>query len=161
MWEIQAQDATGNWRTYHIANTKNPQLVLAEMKSLKNQFPDFRVRALDRTGRLIDLWNETTAQGPSRRKKVRPLYRERLDCSDKALRTTASNALIDVMHESRLVRFGAGEAHLGTAFHALRVFLKTLGLVLWHYPPHGWLLPPCKLLSTIETATNQNLPFTR
>lgn len=48
--EIQAQDTTGNWRTYHTTNTNNPQLVLAEMKSIKSQFPDFRVRALDRTG---------------------------------------------------------------------------------------------------------------
>jgi len=53
--EIQAQDTTGNWRTYHITNTTNSQVVLAEMKSLKSQFPNFRVRALDRTGRLIDL----------------------------------------------------------------------------------------------------------
>jgi hypothetical protein len=53
--EIQAQDTTGNWRTYHVSNTNNPQLVLAEMKSLNSQFPNFRVRAVDRTGRLIDL----------------------------------------------------------------------------------------------------------
>jgi hypothetical protein len=53
--EIQAQDTTGNWRTYHVTNTNNLQLVLAEMKSLKSQFPNFRVRAVDRTGRLIDL----------------------------------------------------------------------------------------------------------
>jgi hypothetical protein len=36
------------------------------------------------------------------------------------------------MHEARLVRFGAGKARLGAAFHALRVFVETLGLVLWH-----------------------------
>jgi hypothetical protein len=53
--EIQGQDTTGNWRTYHITNTNNSQLVLIEMKSLKNRYPDFRVRAVDRTGRLIDL----------------------------------------------------------------------------------------------------------
>jgi hypothetical protein len=53
--EIQAQDTTGVWRTYHIANTTNSQVVLAEMKSLKSRFPDFRVRAVDRTSRLIDL----------------------------------------------------------------------------------------------------------
>jgi hypothetical protein len=34
------------------------------------------------------------------------------------------------MHEARLVRFGAGNAHRGAAFHALRVFVETLGLVL-------------------------------
>jgi hypothetical protein len=46
------------------------------------------------------------------------------------------------MHEARFVRFGAGKAHLGAAFHALRVALDTLGLVLWHCPPHGWLMAP-------------------
>jgi hypothetical protein len=53
--EIQAQDTTGNWRTYHIANINNSQVVLAEMNSLKSRYPDFRVRAVDRSGRLIDL----------------------------------------------------------------------------------------------------------
>ena len=53
--EIQAQDTTGNWRTYHITNTNNSQVILAEMKSLKSQFPNFRVRAVNRMGRLIDL----------------------------------------------------------------------------------------------------------
>jgi hypothetical protein len=58
-----------------------------------------------------------------------------LNWSDKALRTPAFNALIDVMHEARLVRFGAGKAHLGVAFHAMRVFVEGLDLALWHCPP--------------------------
>ena len=43
-----------------------------------------------------------------------------------------------MMHEARLarLRFGAGKAHLGTAFHALWIFVETLGLALWHSPPH-------------------------
>jgi hypothetical protein len=53
--EIQAQDTTGNWRTYHITNINNSQVVLAEMRSLKSRNPDLRVRAVDITGRLIDL----------------------------------------------------------------------------------------------------------
>jgi len=53
--EIQAQDTTGNWRTYHITNINNSQVVLNEMKSLKSRYPDFRVRAVNRSGRLIDL----------------------------------------------------------------------------------------------------------
>jgi hypothetical protein len=53
--EIQVQDITGNWRTYQITNNTNSQVVLAEMRSLKSRYPDFRVRAVDRTGRLIDL----------------------------------------------------------------------------------------------------------
>ena len=53
--EIQVQDITGNWRTYQITNNTNSQVVLAEMRSLKSRYPDFRVRAVDRTGHLIDL----------------------------------------------------------------------------------------------------------
>jgi hypothetical protein len=53
--EIQAQDTTGNWRTYHVTNINNSQVILVEMKSLKSRYPDFRVRAVDGTGRLIDL----------------------------------------------------------------------------------------------------------
>jgi hypothetical protein len=53
--EIQAQDTTGNWRTYHITNINNSQVVLDEMKSLKIRYPEFGVRAVDRSGRLIDL----------------------------------------------------------------------------------------------------------
>jgi hypothetical protein len=53
--EIQIQDTTGNWRTYHITNNTNSQVVLVEMKSLKSRNPDLRVRAVDRSGRLIDL----------------------------------------------------------------------------------------------------------
>lgn len=53
--EIQAQDTTGNWRTYHITNTSNSQRILIEMRSLKSRYPDFRVRAVDGNGRLIDL----------------------------------------------------------------------------------------------------------
>jgi hypothetical protein len=52
--EIQAQETTGNWRTYHITNN-NSQRILIEMRSLKSRYPDFRMRAVDRTGRLIDL----------------------------------------------------------------------------------------------------------
>ena len=61
-----------------------------------------------------------------------------LNGSDKALRTPALGAFIDVMHEARFVRFrfGAGKAHLRAAFHALQVFVETLGLALWHCPPH-------------------------
>jgi hypothetical protein len=67
------------------------------------------------------------------------------------------------MHEARLVRFGAGKAHLGAAFHALRIFVETRGLALWHYLPHESLMAPGKLQfhNWKVAATNQNLPFTR
>jgi len=76
-----------------------------------------------------------------------------LNRCDKTLSTAAFCALIDVMHEAVLPRFGfgAGKAHLGPAFHALWVFLKTLGVVLSHYPPHSWLTWPDNYISALGT----------
>lgn len=54
MIEIQAQDLSGNWRTYSLTQNIS-SLVLSAMKSLKEQFPDQRVRAIDMNGRLVDL----------------------------------------------------------------------------------------------------------
>ena len=51
--EIQVQDTTGNWRTYSFTQN-NSALVLSAMRSLKDQFPDQRVRAVDGNGRLVD-----------------------------------------------------------------------------------------------------------
>jgi len=52
--QIQAQDTTGNWRTY--SRTQNSsQLILREMSNLKNNFPDRRIRAVDSNGRLVDI----------------------------------------------------------------------------------------------------------
>ena len=52
--QIQAQDTTGNWRTYsNCAN--NSQRILAEMHSLKSRMPNFRVRCVDYNGRIIDI----------------------------------------------------------------------------------------------------------
>jgi hypothetical protein len=64
------------------------------------------------------------------------------------------------MHEAWLVRLGAGKAHLGAAFDALEVFVETLGLALWHCPPHNWLMALGRLRfhDSKDVATNQNLP---
>ena len=52
--EIQVQDLTGNWRTYSV--TQNIlALIISAMRSLKDQFPDQRVRAVGGGGRLIDI----------------------------------------------------------------------------------------------------------
>ena len=51
--EIQIQDG-GNWRTIHIT-FNNSQLILNEMKNLKQRYPDKRVRAIDSNGRMIDM----------------------------------------------------------------------------------------------------------
>jgi len=86
-----------------------------------------------------------------------------LNGSDKALSTPAFGALIDVMHEARLVRFGfgAGKGHLGAAFHARRVYVETLGLALWHCPPLDKANGTGKLRfhDSKDVATNQNLPL--
>jgi hypothetical protein len=52
--QIQLQDTTGNWRTYHITQN-NSQRILSEMKQLSSRFPDQRVRAVDMDGRLVDI----------------------------------------------------------------------------------------------------------
>jgi hypothetical protein len=60
------------------------------------------------------------------------------------------------MHEARLVRLGAGKAHPGAAFDALQVFVETLGLALWHCPPHDWLMAPGRLtVPRFERCGNQ------
>ena len=52
--QIQLQDITGNWRTYHIT-LNNSQRILSEMKQLSNQFPNQRVRAVDMDGKIVDI----------------------------------------------------------------------------------------------------------
>ena len=52
--EIQAQDGTGNWRTYSYA-LNNPQRIINEMRQLSNNYPNARVRAVDSNGRIVDI----------------------------------------------------------------------------------------------------------
>lgn len=52
---IQAQDTTGNWRTYSITLNQSQQ-ILQEMKSLQSRYPKYRIRAVDHeTGRVVDI----------------------------------------------------------------------------------------------------------
>jgi hypothetical protein len=51
---IQAQDPTGNWRTYHTT-ANEPQRILSEMKTLQSRLPNYRVRAVDQDGRVVDI----------------------------------------------------------------------------------------------------------
>ena len=51
---IQAQDLSGIWRTYsNVMN--NSQRILSEMQQLQKQFPKFRIRAVDKDGRVVDI----------------------------------------------------------------------------------------------------------
>ncbi len=52
--EIQMQDETGNWRTYHL--TQNiPALIRVNIDNLKRSYPDSRIRAVDDAGRVLDI----------------------------------------------------------------------------------------------------------
>jgi hypothetical protein len=51
---IQAQDLSGMWRTIQYTFNQ-PQRILAAMKSLQNCYPNYRVRAVDQNGRIVDI----------------------------------------------------------------------------------------------------------
>jgi hypothetical protein len=50
---IQAQDPSGNWRTYLIV--MGSARVTSEMQALQRRLPDYRIRAIDNGGRLVDI----------------------------------------------------------------------------------------------------------
>lgn len=52
--QVQAQDRSGMWRTY-IWTPNNAQRITQEMNSLKKQFPKFKIRTVDKNGRIIDM----------------------------------------------------------------------------------------------------------
>jgi hypothetical protein len=52
--DIQAQDTSGVWRTYHTTVNQS-QKILIEMQSLKRTYPNYRVRAVNKSGRLVDM----------------------------------------------------------------------------------------------------------
>lgn len=52
--QIQAQDRSGMWRTY-VWTPNNQQRITQEMNSLKKQFPHFKIRTINKDGRLIDM----------------------------------------------------------------------------------------------------------
>lgn len=52
--EIQAQDTNGNWRTIAIT-MNNPQQITSRMREVSNTYPNYRVRAIDGNGRVIDI----------------------------------------------------------------------------------------------------------
>jgi hypothetical protein len=52
--DIQYQDALGNWTTGMTVPNESP-LILTGMKAVAALFQGKRVRAVDKTGRLIDL----------------------------------------------------------------------------------------------------------
>ena len=51
---IQYQTATGNWTTVQQV-LNDPHNISNALKSVKSMYPDSRVRAVDASGRLIDM----------------------------------------------------------------------------------------------------------
>jgi hypothetical protein len=51
---IQAQDTSGNWRTYLVVQN-NSQRILSEMRSLQSRYQNYRIRAVDENDRVIDI----------------------------------------------------------------------------------------------------------
>jgi hypothetical protein len=52
--EIQIQDYSGTWRT--VSNViSNLQRIGFELRSVQSRYPDRRVRAVGKDGRLIDI----------------------------------------------------------------------------------------------------------
>jgi hypothetical protein len=52
--QIQAQDTSGNWRTYlNVINQS--QRIYSEMRSLQSRYPNYRIRAVDQNGRIVDI----------------------------------------------------------------------------------------------------------
>lgn len=53
--EIQAQDASGNWRTYSVMTNTDSQRMNDLMKELSNRYPNYRIRAVDQNGRVLNI----------------------------------------------------------------------------------------------------------
>ena len=52
--QIQAQDLSGMWRTVQYTFNQS-QRILAAMHSLQRRYPNYRIRAIDQNGRIIDI----------------------------------------------------------------------------------------------------------
>jgi hypothetical protein len=52
--EVQIKDFGGNWRTVSTV-FNNIQRISFELRSVQSRYPDRRVRAVGKDGRLIDL----------------------------------------------------------------------------------------------------------
>lgn len=51
---IQFQDLSGNWRM--ITQTQNiPAMITSQMRSVQSNYPNSRVRAVDSSGRIVDM----------------------------------------------------------------------------------------------------------
>ena len=51
---IQVQDSSGIWRSVSMTNN-NTQYIRRAMGSVQNQYPKYRVRAVDTRGKVLDI----------------------------------------------------------------------------------------------------------
>ena len=51
---IQYQDITGSWYTVMSVDNQDNRII-AGMNTVKSQYPDSRVRAVDENGRVVDI----------------------------------------------------------------------------------------------------------
>ena len=54
MVNIQVQYETGIWATIQTVNN-NSQMIFFAMKNLQKMYPKYRVRAIDMSGRVVDI----------------------------------------------------------------------------------------------------------
>eukprot|EP01037_Dinobryon_pediforme_P014874 gene14874-15011_t len=55
MVELQFQDSSGHWRTIEVLASPFAGQVSLALKNLKEHHPDWRVRAIDENGHLLDM----------------------------------------------------------------------------------------------------------
>ena len=51
---IQYQDVGGSWYTVLVTENESPRILMG-MRTVKQQYPDSRVRAVDENGRVVDI----------------------------------------------------------------------------------------------------------
>jgi hypothetical protein len=53
---IQVSDGASVWRTYESGLPNDPQFYQAAMRSASRSHPQYRIRAIDGDGRVVDVW---------------------------------------------------------------------------------------------------------
>ena len=54
MISIQYQDKSGNWITNQIVQNISTDII-RNMRSLSNRYPNYRIRAVDKNGSVVDI----------------------------------------------------------------------------------------------------------
>lgn len=54
-YSIEIQQPSNTWLSIRMVIPFNQQALLSEIKQVKSQYPNNRVRAVDKNGRLVDM----------------------------------------------------------------------------------------------------------